>query len=407
MKILIMLIAFTLNISQPLVMFAQTPSGRSITQEQRGIVHADSMKCDGKSDDTAAFNLLISSAVSDVGPAAAPIELQTLQLPGGKCRFASAPKFIPAGIKILGNANRNGTWLIADYNEVAPQNGFLTWDGSFRAMGSGLGGGLQHVHISKGSGKTGGTAIKLVGSDDNHRAGFMLFEDIFINSVFGAAGFWHHHFIIDGSCCTTNGSNGVRDIILNDFHFGQSEPPQTGDSILIRNAVHVYLSNGLIFTSPKGGIHVTGVDAAENRSSHDVLISNVNIEGSLTFENVKGATYNGWLAGKLVTTPTATKCYISGVIEGAIENAGECGLSTDKETMVSEVLTSPSDDVAGRLILTNGSGIYRFKHRFSQPPVCTASDSDSSSPVRVYTTESTLTIAGRANDTVTYICVAK
>jgi hypothetical protein len=365
------------------------------------------MRCDGKTDDTAAFNALITAAVTDKGPAAAPVELQTIQLPAGKCLFTSAPKPIPAGIKILGNANRSGTWLIADYNETAPENGFLTWNGSFPALGSGAGGGLEHVHISKGSGRTGGTAIKLMGGDDAHRASFMIFNDLYVNSSFGAPGFWHHHFVADGACCTTKGSNGVRDIVLNNFHFGQSQPPQEGDSILIRNAVHFYVSNGLIFTSPKGGIHVTGVDAAENHASHDVLISNVNIEGSLILENVVGAIYSGWLAGRLATTTTATKCYISGIIEGAIDNAGACGLSTDQETSVTQVLASRSNDVAGRLTLTNGSGVYTFKHRFSQPPVCTASDSDSPSPVRVTATDSMLTIAGRANDNVTYICVAK
>lgn len=372
-----------------------------------GFLSSESMKCDGKTDDTSAFNALITAAVTDRGPAAAPVELQTIQLPPGKCVFASAPKPVPAGIKILGNANRNGTWLIADYNETAPENGFLTWNGSFKALGSGAGGGLEHVHISKGSGKTGGTAIKLMGSDDTHRAAFMVFNDLYINSSFGAPGFWHHHFVADGGCCTTKGSNGVRDIILTNFHFGQSQPPQEGDSILIRNTVHFYVSNGLIFTSPKGGIHVTGMDAAENHSSHDVLISNVNIEGSLIFENVVGATYSGWLAGRLATTATATKCYIAGIVEGAIDNAGACDLSTDQETSVAQMLSSRSDDVAGHLKMENGLASYTFKHRHTTPPVCTASDNDSASAVRVTVTESILTLNGHGNDTVTYICVAK
>jgi hypothetical protein len=365
------------------------------------------MKCDGKTDDTLAFNALVAAAISDKGPSQAPVELNTIVLPPGKCRFGSSPKPIPAGVKIVGNQNRNGTWLIADYNETDPKNGFLTWDGSFHAAGGGGGGGLDSVHISKGSGKTGGTAIKLAGIDDNHRASFMVFNDLYVNSAFGAPGYWHRNLFIDGSCCTTMGSNGVRDIIFTNFHFGQSQPPDEGGSILVENGVHVYLSNGLVFTAQRGGIHVTGLDNSDNRSSHDILISNVNIEGSLIIDKAQGVTYTGWLAGRLATSEGVRNCLVAGTLQGGIDNAGGCGIASEQELFSPGVLSLSNQDSAGTMRLNSGTGVHRFQHRFKTAPVCTASDNDAAAPVRVSVDTGQLTVSGQSNHQVSYVCIGK
>jgi len=383
------------------------PQTISNPRPSRGYLVADTMKCDGGTDDTAAFNALIATAMSDKGPSPAPLELQTVVLPAGKCRFAAAPKPIPAGVKIVGNQNRNGTWLIADYNETNPNAGFLTWDGSFRTAGSGNGGGLESLHISKGSGKTGGSAIKLAGTDDAHRVGFMVFNDLYINSAFGAPGYWHRDFFIDGSCCTTQGSNGVRDVVLTNFHFGQSQPPDEGGTILVLNGVHVYMSNGLVFTSQRGGIHITGLDNSDNRSSHDVLMSNVNIEGSLIVEKAQGVSYSGWLAGKLTTINGVRNCFISGTLEATIDNAARCGIASEQEIFTPGVVAVSNPDSAGTLRLTNGTAVYRFQRKFKAVPICTASDNDAAAPVRVSTDAAQLTITGVGNHLVSYICIGK
>jgi len=369
------------------------------------ILSAKNMKCDGNTDDTPAFNTLISRAVSGNGPAQAPVELRTIQLPTGKCRFASAPRVIPAGIKIIGNGNRNGTWLIADYNESNHQNGFLTWDGSFRLLGGGAGGGLEHLHISKGSGKVGGTAIRIAGIDDGHRASFMVFDDLYINSAFGAPGYWHHHLIADGRCCTAEGSNGIRDIILNNFHFGQSKPPD-GASILIFNGVHFYITNGLIFASDGGGIRISGQDGADNHMSHDILITNVNILGTLYIEHADGIVYSGWLAGQL-TTADSKNCFISGVIQGAIANAGGCAIVTTDLISTSGPIQTNDDDFAGTLVMHNGNATHHFNHKFHIPPVCIASDNQAASPVRVTVDIDGLTVSGQDNHQISYICIAR
>jgi hypothetical protein len=384
-----------------------SPQGSSNPRPIRGFLVADTMKCDGVTDDTAAFNQLVAQAISDKGPSQAPMELQTITLPSGKCRFASAPKAIPAGIKIVGNQNRSGTWLVADYSESNPNSGFLTWDGSFRAAGSGSGGGLESLHISKGSGKTGGSAIKLAGTDDAHRVGFMVFNDLYINSAFGAPGYWHRDFLIDGSCCTTQGSNGVRDIVLTNFHFGQSQPPDEGGTILVLNGVHVYMSNGLVFTSQRGGVHITGLDTSDNRSSHDVLMSNVNIEGSLIIEKAQGVSYSGWLAGKLTTINGVRNCFISGTLEATIDNAGRCGIASEQEIFTPGIVAASSPDAAGTLRLTNGTGVYRFQRKFKSVPICTASDNDAAAPIRVTMDSSQLTITGVGNHLVSYICIGR
>src|SRR5207237_3039023 len=160
----------------------------------------------------------------------------------------------------------------------------------------------DNVHISIRSAQPGGTAIRLIGINDDHRAGFMMFNDLYINSVFGSPGDWHHHFFADGSCCTAQRSNGIRDIILSNFYFGQSKSPQDGESILILNTVHAYLTNGLVFASGHGGIRISGLDGTDNRMSHDVLITTVNILGSIYIGDRDGIVDDGSLAGMVSAT---------------------------------------------------------------------------------------------------------
>src|SRR5262249_7364412 len=198
-----------------------------------------------------------------------------------------------------------------------------------------------------------------------------------------------------------------RDIVLTNFHFGQSQPPDEGGTILVVNAVHVYMSNGLVFTSQRGGIHITGLDNSDNRSSHDILMSNVNIEGWLIIEKAQGASYNGWLGGRLTTVSGVRNCFISGTLEAAIDNAGRCGIASEQEIFTPGIVAVANPDSAGTLKLSNGTGVYHFQRKFKIAPICTASDNDAAAPLRVSIDLSQLTITGQGDHQVTYICIGR
>jgi hypothetical protein len=164
--------------------------------------------------------------------------------------------------------------------------------------------------------------------------------------------------------------------------------------------------NGVIFSSQGGGVKVTGLSAKRNEESNDVLISNLQIEGALVLDGVEGFVFSGWLAGSLLTTPSTTRCYVSGIIEGVIENKAHCAISADQEVSP-KFLSVESTDNAGHIGLIDGTVTYRFKQSFSVVPICTASDTDSMAPVQVTVTPSDLTLYGRGNDSINYICLVR
>jgi hypothetical protein len=69
--------------------------------------------------------------------------------------------------------------------------------------------------------------------------------------------------------------------------------------------------------------------------------------------------------------------------------------------------TSLNSDTAGQIVLSGGVGSYIFSGIYSTPPVCTASDSSAPSPVKVFTTNTVLTLTGEGADTINYICVGR
>lgn len=93
----------------------------------------------------------------------------------------------------------------------------LTWDGN-GASNQGTGGGLRNCLIVKKTGVTGGNAINLIATDDNHRPGEMLFENVLIYAL--GTGQWVKALFIDGTACNTPGARGVRDLWFNKFRLG-------------------------------------------------------------------------------------------------------------------------------------------------------------------------------------------
>src|SRR5262249_36423343 len=131
---------------------------------------------DGVSDVTAAFDAAIASASQHA---------VTIYFRSGTYRFMSRPRPIPVGVRLVGSGSVGstpgyGTYLVADYADSGPQRAFLEWDGSDNRGAAGTGGGIEGLVVYRAAGRSGGTAIRLSGTDDNHRAGFFTLTNVIV-----------------------------------------------------------------------------------------------------------------------------------------------------------------------------------------------------------------------------------
>lgn len=88
-------------------------------------------------------------------------------------------------------------------------NGFV-WDGNSATSSVGIGGGLRFVTVYKGATYSGGSAIKIIATDDNHRPGEMIFDGSLVSGVSG--GLWAKGIEVDGTAANTAGTRGVRSV---------------------------------------------------------------------------------------------------------------------------------------------------------------------------------------------------
>jgi len=237
---------------------------------------------DGASDNTAKFNAAVQAACAAHGKA--------LFFPAGEWRFASRPAPIGCGLWIEGEGNgsnpRNGTALIADYDDAEVARGFLTWDGSY-AHNLGTGGGISNLSIYKGGSRKGGTALKLTGEDDNHRAGFFTISDVVVSGAGSPQGRWNKDLVIDGSCCTAASAQGIRDIHIRNFWAAMAQGP--GDAVLISNGVQLFWYGGEVFGAGAGasvGISIEGSGTTTGNSTNIWLVG-IYLTGDLNVANAK------------------------------------------------------------------------------------------------------------------------
>ena len=237
---------------------------------------------DGSTDNTAKFNAAVQAACAAHGKA--------LFFPAGEWRFASRPAPIGCGLWIEGEGNgsnpRNGTALIADYNEVEVARGFLSWDGSY-AHNVGTGGGISNLSIYKGGERNGGTALKLTGVDDNHRAGFFTISDVVVSGAGNQPGTWNKDLVIDGSCCTTLSAQGIRDIHIRNFWASMAKGP--GDAVQISNGVQLFWYGGEVFGAGARapvGITIEGSGSTTGNSTN-IWLFGLYLTGDLNVANAK------------------------------------------------------------------------------------------------------------------------
>ena len=252
----------------------------------------------------------------------------SIYFPCGVFRFARKPASLATGIRLsgcgsVGSNDQYGSNLIVDYDETQPEAGFLTWDGSFGKVEgkccAGTGGGIDHLVIVKAAHRHGGTAIKVTGSEDNYRAGFFNINDVIVHA--NGDGSWAHDLVLDGSCCKTPNSQGVRDIHISDFFAAQAI--SGAEAVLFKNASQVFWHGGIVFpakAASSSGLTITGLPETPYLNSTNIFISDVYMAGDMVIDNARNVTFSGFVGGDLKISPAAKMVWITGLVGGKTDN---------------------------------------------------------------------------------------
>ena len=125
-----------------------------------------------------------------------------------------------------------GTWIIHAVNDGIG----LLWNGNDATSAVGTGGGVYHINVAKADGFTGGDAVKVIATDDNHRPGEMSFDNVLVLGEGSAT--WARGFHGDGTACTTAGSKGVRTLHFRKFRV--ADCTTSGQAVYLNQCVHVF-----------------------------------------------------------------------------------------------------------------------------------------------------------------------
>lgn len=217
------------------------------------------------------------------------------------------------GIKFMGDGSQGSTTSIGTSIIHASNGNCFKWDGN-GVSAYGTGGGIHHMLIVKQTGFSGGRAIYLLATDDNHRPTEFTFHDILIYGT--GTGMWQRALEIDGTACNTAGTKGVRDIGL--FKVRVASCTQANEYILINQGVHI---NGAYVQVDQGngsgtcGMSISGESGPINLSAVEIngtmLIGDtsdfINIQGHIgsTFAQSGNTTCTGTIVVSGVTTFTS------------------------------------------------------------------------------------------------------
>jgi hypothetical protein len=258
---------------------------------------------DGSTDNTTAFNTLTASACT--------AGIKTLWFPSpGNYVFKSKPTAIHCGLWLvspmsLGATYSFGSFITATYNTGSATEGFLEWDGA-NAGTQGNGGGMWGINVLVNAANTAGALIKLTGTSCTARAGDMLFEGFKLGG--GGGGNSSYGFYIDGSACTTSGTQGLRDIHISFVLTFNT----TVNSLKCINCAHFYWANGV--TSPGTGVgdaSFTGTGSGTAATS-DATLDAVSIFGNLALDFTTQFLLNGVITGTVSCTGNTTNSAIFG-----------------------------------------------------------------------------------------------
>lgn len=199
---------------------------------------------------------------------------------------------IHQGVKFVGRGSQGSQWLAGTSILHCSNGDCFKWDGNGAAF-FGTGGGLEHFLIVKQDGFSGGVAVNVVATDDNHRPGEMQFNDL---TIYGTGtGQWQRGLVIDGTACTTPGTKGVRDVNLTKVRVATCTTPN--EYILIKQGVHI---NGAhVEADTGGGSGACGITISGDSS--DICIAALDISGNLVIgDNATDFNLHGKVSGTIL-----------------------------------------------------------------------------------------------------------
>ena len=182
---------------------------------------------------------------------------RTITVPNGRYRKLGTT-VVRQGVLVVGEGSQGSSYDSGTaFIHAGPSDAF-EWNGSGAAF-QGTGGGLKNALIVKETGFHGGTAIQLRATDDAHRPGEMLFENVLVYAKAGAD--WAHGLVIDGTASNPPQMRGVRSVYLIKCRF--VDATVENETVLLDQVTHFY-SFGLAIDPGHGskqpGITLRGIN---------------------------------------------------------------------------------------------------------------------------------------------------
>jgi hypothetical protein len=159
---------------------------------------------------------------------------RTITIPNGRYRKVGTT-VVRQGVLIAGEGSQGSSYDSGTAFVQSGGSGAFEWNGS-GAPFQGTGGGLKNALIVKDAGSHGGTAIRLQATDDEHRPGEMILENVLVYAKPRAD--WAHGLVIDGTASDTPQMRGVRSVYLIKCRFVDSTVDN--ETVLLNQVTHLY-----------------------------------------------------------------------------------------------------------------------------------------------------------------------
>jgi hypothetical protein len=159
---------------------------------------------------------------------------RTITIPNGRYQKVGTT-VVRQGVLIAGEGSQGSSYDSGTAFIQSGASGAFEWNGSGTAF-QGTGGGLKNALIVKDAGSHGGTAIRLQATDDDHRPGEMILENVLVYAKPGAD--WAHGLVIDGTASDTPQMRGVRSVYLIKCRF--VDTTVDNETVLLNQVSHFY-----------------------------------------------------------------------------------------------------------------------------------------------------------------------
>ncbi len=245
---------------------------------------------DGVTDDTVGFQAAITAAVA--------AHHNAIFCPVAEYLITGVLT-VPEGIVIMGPGSQGSTEQFGCTIKHASNGNLFLFDGN-GAANAGTGGGLKNMLILKETGYSGGDAVKLLATDDNHRPGEMMLENILIYGI--GTGLWARGVNIDGTACVTPGGKGVRSVVM--IKVRAADCTTNNEYIVVNQGNHITGTHvqvdvghgtgtvGMTLKGDSENVSFVGLVCNGNLIVNDNVIQ-LSIVGRVTGLDVEGTAVNG------------------------------------------------------------------------------------------------------------------